>query len=429
MKSRKPEILYSDPVQEIISNPPGKIVRWGTTVIFAVLGMLLIFSWIVRYPDIVPAPIEITTVNPPLTLVSKVTGRIKKLDVINGEKVIKGQLLAVMETAASIEEITKLKHVVDTIMRPELLTYTSLPKFSELGEIQEFWAAFLKSLSDFSNYVINDFYGNQISSISEEISGIEEYIGIVKEKEKLLAENQLLEAKKYARDSSLFASGVSSSSDLEKSRQTLNGISNELLDVRLGHSQKSIELAEKKQLLQEYTIKRMEEREKFFSVLNESLLNLKAQIKMWEINYLLTSQVDGVVAFTKFWKENQSVIKDEPVISIIPFETGDFVGRVNLKMQRSGKVEIGKNVNIKLSGFPYLEFGMVRGIVKSKSLVPSGDTYVIEIILPDGLTTTYNEKLPFTQNMQGTAEIMTNDLRLLQKIINPFRHLITKNRI
>ena len=429
MKNRKPEILYSDPVQEIISNPPGKIVRWGTTVIFAVLGMLLIFSWIVRYPDIVPAPIEITTVNPPLTLVSKVTGRIKKLDVINGEKVIKGQLLAVMETAASIEEITKLKHVVDTIMRPELLTYTSLPKFSELGEIQEFWAAFLKSLSDFSNYVINDFYGNQISSIREEISGIEEYIGIVKEKEKLLAENQLLEAKKYARDSSLFASGVSSSSDLEKSRQTLNGISNELLDVRLGHSQKSIELAEKKQLLQEYTIKRMEEREKFFSVLNESLLNLKAQIKMWEITYLLTSQVDGVVAFTKFWKENQSVIKDEPVMSIIPFETGDFVGRVNLKMQRSGKVEIGKNVNIKLSGFPYLEFGMVKGIVKSKSLVPSGDTYVIEIILPDGLTTTYNEKLPFTQNMQGTAEIMTNDLRLLQKIINPFRHLITKNRI
>jgi len=429
MKSRKPEILYSDPVQEIISNPPGKIVRWGTTVIFAVLGILLIFSWIVRYPDIVPAPVEITTVNPPLMLVSKITGRIKKLNVIDSAKVIKDQLLAVMETAASIEEITRLKQTVDTIMRPELLTSTSLPKFSELGEIQEFWAAFLKSLSDFSNYVINDFYGNQISSISEEITGIEEYIGIVKGKEKLLAENQLLEAKKYARDSSLFASGVSSPSELEKSRQTLNSISNELLDVRLGHSQKSIELAEKKQLLQEYTIKRMEEREKYFSVLNESLLNLKAQIKMWEITYLLTSQVDGVVAFTKFWKENQTVVKDETVMSIIPFETGDFVGRVNLKMQRFGKVEIGKNVNIKLSGYPYLEYGMVRGIVKSKALVATGDAYVIEITLPYGLTTTYGKKLDFTQNMQGTAEIMTNNLRLLQKIINPFRHLITKNRI
>ncbi len=46
--------------------------------------------------------------------------------------------------------------------------------------------------------------------------------------------------------------------------------------------QKSIELAEKKQLLQDYKIKSIEEREKFYSVLNESLLNLKAQIKIWE---------------------------------------------------------------------------------------------------------------------------------------------------
>jgi hypothetical protein len=54
---------------------------------------------------------------------------------------------------------------------------------------------------------------------------------------------------------------------------------------------------------------------------------------------------------------------------------------------------------------------------------------VIEISLPDGLSTLYGEKLEFTQNMQGTAEIMTNDLRLIQKIINPFRHLASKNRI
>ena len=61
-------------------------------------------------------------------------------------------------------------------------------------------------------------------------------------------------------------------------------------------------------------------------------------------------------------------------------------------------------------------------MIKSKSLVPSGDAYIIEIDLPDGLTTLYGIKLDFTQNMQGTAEIITEDIRLLQKIINPFRH-------
>ncbi|MBP1666817.1 MAG: hypothetical protein H6Q23_1677, partial [Bacteroidetes bacterium] len=52
-----------------------------------------------------------------------------------------------------------------------------------------------------------------------------------------------------------------------------------------------------------------------------------------------------------------------------------------------------------------------------------------EITLPDGLRTLYGVNLEFTQNMQGTAEIMTDSLRLLQKIINPFRYLATKNRI
>ncbi len=49
-------------------------------------------------------------------------------------------------------------------------------------------------------------------------------------------------------------------------------------------------------------------------------------------------------------------------------------------------------VNIKLSGYPYLEYGMVRGIVRSKSLVPSGDSYVIEVVLPEGLTTLYGKR-------------------------------------
>jgi len=134
------------------------------------------------------------------------------------------------------------------------------------------------------------------------------------------------------------------------------------------------------------------------------------------------------VAFTKYWSENQSVTIDQSVLSVVPEETGDFVGRINLKMQRSGKVEIDQLVNIKLSGFPYLEYGMIRGIVSSKSLVPASDAYIIEVSLPNGLTTLYGRELDFTQNMQGTAEIVTEDLRLIQKIINPFRYLISRNK-
>ncbi len=428
MKERKPEILYSEPVKEIMGNPPGRILRWGTAIMFSVFVLFILFSWLIRYPDTIPAPVEITTSNPPVTLVTKITGNIKFLYVKEKEKVNSGQLLAVMETTASMDEIETLKHTMDTVRSPGLLNPKNLPAFSSLGELQEVYGLFLKNLSELKNYIENDFYGNKVKSLSDEILGIQEYIDRLIVKEKLFKENQKLEAKKFKRDSLLFADKVIPESEFEKSHQALIRLNIELQQVRLDHSEKSIELAEKRQLLQDYIITRVEENQKLTGILNQSFMNLNAQIKIWENTYLLISPVEGIISFTQFWNANQSVVKDEPVITVIPLETGSFLGRINLKMQRSGKVKPGQKVNIKLSGYPYLEYGMVRGVIKSKSLVPSKDAYIIEIDLPEGLTTLYGMKLDFTQNMQGTAEIITEDVRLLQKIINPFRYMISRNK-
>jgi len=428
MKNKRPEILYSDPVREIMGKPPSRILRWGTTVMLLVFVLFILFAWLIKYPDTIPAPIEITTTNPPVTLVTKITGHINSFFVKEREKVNAGQLVAVMETTASMHEIELLKQAIDTIKDPELLSYRLLPLFSELGELQGYYGTFLKNLSDLNNYVTNDFYGSKIASLTDEINGIQEYIARLSIKERMYSENQQLEARKYHRDSSLFIGNVIPEIELETSHQQLLRVNIELQQARLDHSAKSIELSEKHQLLQDNRITRTDEKEKYVSALRESFLNLKAQIDLWENTYLLISPVEGIVSFTKFWSANQSVTKDEPVVSIVPLETGSFLGRIYLKMERSGKVKNQQLVNIKLSGYPYLDYGMVRGIVKSKSLVPAGDAYVVEIELPEGLTTLYGRKLDFTQNMQGTAEIITENIRLLQKIINPFRYMVSKNK-
>ena len=428
MKNKRPEILYSDPVREIMGKPPKRILRWGTTIMFLVFVLFIFFAWLIRYPDTIPAPVEITTTNPPVTLVTKITGHINSLFVKEREKVNVGQLVALMETTASMKEIELLKQTIDTIKTPETLSSRLLPAFSELGELQGFYGTFLKNLSDLNNYMINDFYGSKIASLTDEINGIQEFISRLSIKEKLYSENQRLEAKKYSRDSSLYASKVIAESGLENSHQSLLRVSMELQQARLDHSSKTIEISEKRQQLQDYRITRIDEKEKLVSVLHETFLNLKAQINLWENTYLLISPIEGIVSFTKFWSANQSVVKDEPVVSIVPIDAGKFLGRINLKMERSGKVKTGMVVNIKLSGYPYMEYGMVRGIVKSKSLVPAEDAYVIEIELPNGLTTLYGKTLDFTQNMQGTAEIITENIRLIQKIVNPFRYMVSRNR-
>ena len=411
-----------------MGKPPRRILRWGTTILFLVFILFILLAWLIKYPDIIPAPVLITTTNPPVTLVTKITGHIKSFYVKERKKVKAGQLVAVMETTASVNEIELLKQTIDTVKTPEILTYTKLPLFSELGELQSYYGAFLKNLSDLNNYISNDSYGSKIVSLNNEIMGIQEFIDRLITKEKLYSENQRIEAKNYNRDSLLRAGNVIPESELERAHQSLLKVNIDLQQAKLEHSAKSIELAEKRQLLNDDKISRIDDKQKLVSLLRESFLNLKAQVSWWENTYLLITPIDGIVSFTKFWSANQSVIKDEPVVSIVPVETGNFLGRIDLKMERSGKVKTGELVNIKLSGYPYLEYGMVRGIVKSKSLVPSSDTYIIEIELPNGLTTLYGIPLDFTQNMQGTAEIITKNIRLLQKIVNPFRYMATKNR-
>ncbi len=408
MKERKPEILYSDPVNEIMGNPPGKILRWGTTIIISVFVLFIIFAWLIKYPDTIPSPVEITTINPPVTLVSKMTGRIKHLYVKDRDIVSVNQLVGVMETTASIDQIEALKHTIDTIINPDLLDIRKFPSLTQLGELQGPYALFLKNLSDLNSYNLNDYYGNKIVSLEEEIREIQEYVKRLKVKESLYREKQKLEGKKYSRDSLLYAGKVIPESQLEISRQDLIGNNIDLQQVRLEQSEKAIAISEKNQQLLDYKIKKTEEKDKLESVLRESLENL--------------------TTFTRFWSANQSVKKDEPVITVVPLDQGKYIGRITLKMQRSGKVNQGRLVNIKLAGYPYLEYGMVRGVVKSKSLVPSEDAYIIEIDLPDGLKTLYGRKLDFSQNMQGTAEIITDDVRLLQKIINPFRYMVSRNK-
>jgi HlyD family secretion protein len=74
-----------------------------------------------------------------------------------------------------------------------------------------------------------------------------------------------------------------------------------------------------------------------------------------------------------------------------------------------------------------MEYGMVKGVVRSISLVPENQSYTVEVGLPNGLTTFYGEELEFSQQMQGRAEVITQDTRLLERIVRPLRYVVNKS--
>jgi HlyD family secretion protein len=49
--------------------------------------------------------------------------------------------------------------------------------------------------------------------------------------------------------------------------------------------------------------------------------------------------------------------------------------------------------------------------------------YMLEVEFPNKLKTNYGKELTFSQEMTGSAEIITEDLRLLDKFINPIKEV------
>jgi hypothetical protein len=88
-----------------------------------------------------------------------------------------------------------------------------------------------------------------------------------------------------------------------------------------------------------------------------------------------------------------------------------------------GKIGPGQPVNIKLSGYPYLQHGMLTGHIRSVSLVPEQEGYIAEIGLEKGMLSSYSEQLKLVQEMDGTAEIITKEMRMIYRFINPLKML------
>ena len=146
---------------------------------------------------------------------------------------------------------------------------------------------------------------------------------------------------------------------------------------------------------------------------------------------MLVSPIDGVVTLTKYWQKNQNVNAGEVLITVVPNEETKIVGKILLPPQGAGKVKEGQMVNVKFDNFPYMEFGMVRVQIKNISLVPvsvenNQKAYMLEVVFPDKLKTNYGKALTFSQEMTGSAEIITDDLRLLDKFLNPIRAVIKR---
>ena len=121
--------------------PPG-IVRWGITVLFGVVLLLLAGSCFFRSPETVTAEMTLTSRNPVAEVVTGSSGRIAELYVESGRAVKEGLPLAVIENAARTDDVLRLKNLLARyVNEPEQLSYHLLQEVWQLGDIQPAYTA------------------------------------------------------------------------------------------------------------------------------------------------------------------------------------------------------------------------------------------------------------------------------------------------
>ena len=271
------------------------------------------------------------------------------------------------------------------------------------------------------------YYQRKIESQNEELEKYHVYYNRLYRQRNFLNRELQLASRQFSRDSLLFTREVIPDAEFDVAEAKLLQKKHEFEQARINLSITTIEISKLEQeildIKQQYTDKKKE----LELQLIESFENLTASISTWDHRFILRSSLTGKVSFTKYWSKDQNVTEGERVLTIIPEDTGEIIGKILMDMKRSGKVKKGQKVNIKFDNYPYLEYGMVEGVVNSISLVPAENRYTVEVSLVDGLKTFYGIELEFTQEMQGTAEIITVKRRLLMRLVDPIKLIFEKN--
>ncbi|WP_409050418.1 hypothetical protein [Runella sp. SP2] len=69
----------------------------------------------------------------------------------------------------------------------------------------------------------------------------------------------------------------------------------------------------------------------------------------------------------------------------------------------------------------------MRGQVRSISELPQDSTYLLKISFPEGLLVTSSKRtIPFRNGMTATGEIITEDLRLIERLFYDFRRMLKR---
>ncbi len=424
------DLEASGDVREFMARPPHWLLRAGTTVLASVMSLLVILSIVIKYPDTIRGRVVVTGTQPVMEVVARQNGHLETLSVKEGQSVRRGEVLAILKNASrpyvvfTIAE--KLIHVSRELTKDEPALQAEFQSEEDLGRLQTSYADFLHAYLQFRSRLADDYAAKAGGLLRAGMDGKRSQIESLQKQAEMSRRELQLAKSKYERVKQLHDGKSVSTAELQEQEMALLAqMRAETLGQRaLADAQ--IEQAKLEKDLRDLEHQRAEallvSREELRSRLNK----LRGEIDLWESDFVLRAPGDGQVAFYDFWSDQQYVTAGRQVFLIVP-ETTRLIGRLPVSPGGAGKIKTGQAVRIRLDDFPYKEFGIVSGRVQSISMVARDGANLVLVDVPHPLVTSFQRPLRFKQEMTGEAQIVTEDIRLLGRVLYEIRRAFVNN--
>ncbi|MEO1258171.1 MAG: HlyD family efflux transporter periplasmic adaptor subunit [Bacteroidota bacterium] len=432
MENQNIKYLLSGEVREILNKPPARATRIVFLITSCIFLLLLFAAFTFGFPDIVDGDLVLTTEQPPIIVDSPRTGILSTVKVKEGDLVSKNELIAIFETDADVDDILELENDLDQLFTMDVDAIRAFIPNRNLELDQQLnvqYEDFISSLEfvplsggnpidqeavnsvrseikqiEYSNNRLKD----AINSANAEIKSIEELLNNTRDVYEKNPSQEQLSNKLFsyaAQIKNLESEIAQYRSEIEKNNERIKNKNSQILQMR--SSQES------------GTEERIYE-------LRKNINSLRKSIGNWKENNLVYAPADGKVSFYANLELKNRFKKGEELVAIIPIsEQTQYIGLVNIPVEGSGRVKEGQEVNLKFHRYPYIEFGAVKGTVTKIYPLAKGDAYTVDVALDNGLITNQGRALDYFQQMEGEAEIITEERlfvsRLFDKFLENFR--------
>jgi hypothetical protein len=430
MEQNNQEIRQTEELRDIISKIPNNFSKIILIGILSLLIIMIVLGIVIKVPGQIDIPAKITSNDPPVILRSHMTGKIALAIDSFPSYCVKNSIIGTITNPASTNDVYFLKSLLEKtdIYASEVIIDSLFDKDLTLGRLEDPYTVFREKLQAYYALKANSTYYYQIEYTNQIIKNKENVLkqrNIIKNNTEL--ENGILN-KKLKTDSLLYKKKVILTDELNNSFLEKIGSQNQIANLKIEIANLSQEIQKLKMDLNKLQIDfHRELRNARFAVV-ESHQNLLSNIQVWEDNYVFITHRNAHVELANIISTGDFVTEGQPLFHLV-FNGSNYYCIATLPPYGAGEVKLNQAVNIKLDLYPYQEYGFLEGKVLSITRNTIDDYYLVQITLPNGLHSSNGFELLFAESMTGSAEIITENKRLIEVILYKLMNAVKPNKM